>query len=140
MGGGGLLSGTAVAATSSPRTRVVGCEPFGADDAWRSLTTGERVTEQTPDTICDGLRTVLGEIPFAILRTLGVEVVRVEDEATRHALLTILERTKLVVEPSAAVCVAALLAGHVPAKGKRVGVILSGGNVDLRDWVARLET
>jgi len=118
VGGGGLLSGTAVAATSSPGTRVVGCEPLGADDAWRSLTSGQRVTAQEPDTICDGLRTVLGELPFA--------------------LLTLLERTKLVVEPSAAVGVAALLAGRLAARGRRVSVILSVGNVDLRAWVAGL--
>ena len=138
VGGGGLLSGTAVAATSSAGTRVVGCEPSGADDAWRSLTTGRRVTEQTPDTICDGLRTVLGEIPFQILVALGVEIVRVEDDEVRQALLTVLERTKQVVEPSAVVGVAALLARRIPADGRRVGVILSGGNVDLRAWVAGL--
>ena len=116
----------------------MGCEPSGADDAWRSLTTGRRVTEQTPDTICDGLRTVLGEIPFQILVALGVEIVRVEDDEVRQALLTVLERTKQVVEPSAVVGVAALLARRIPADGRRVGVILSGGNVDLRAWVAGL--
>jgi threonine dehydratase/serine racemase len=138
VGGGGLLSGTAVAATAFEGTRVVGCEPAGADDAWRSLTTGERVTEQTPDTICDGLRTVLGALPFRILTALGVEIVRVDDDEVRRALLTVLERTKEVVEPSAVVGVAALLAGRVAAKGRRAGVILSGGNVDLRDWVGAL--
>ncbi len=138
VGGGGLLSGTAIAATSVEGTRVLGCEPFGADDAWRSLTTGERVTDQTPDTICDGLRTVLGELPFQILSALGVEIVRVEDADVRRALLMVVERTKQVVEPSAAVGVAALLAGRIPVRGRRVGVILSGGNVDLRAWVASL--
>lgn len=138
VGGGGLLSGTAVAATSVEGTRVVGCEPFGADDAWRSLTTGERVTEQSPDTICDGLRTVLGSLPFEMLSALGVDIVRVEDDEVRRALLTVLERTKQVIEPSAAVAVAALLAGRIRAQGMRVGVILSGGNVDLRAWVDAL--
>ena len=138
VGGGGLLSGTAVAATACAGTRVEGGEPRGADDAWRSLTSGTRVTEQTPDTICDGLRTVLGELPFQVLTALGVEIVRVDDDEVRRALLAVLERTKEVVEPSAAVGVAALLAGHVAAKGLRVGVILSGGHVDLREWVANL--
>ena len=139
VGGGGLLSGTAIAATSVEGTRVAGCEPYGADDAWRSLTSGERVTKQTPDTICDGLRTVLGEIPFRILTALGVEIVRVQDDEVRQALLTVLERTKQVIEPSAAIGVAALSAGRIAGKGLRVGVILSGGNVDLRAWVDALQ-
>jgi threonine dehydratase len=137
VGGGGLLSGTAVAAAGWPDTKVVGCEPFGADDAWRSLTSGERVTEQTPDTVCDGLRTVLGKINFAILSALGVTIERVEDEEVIEALGILLERTKLVLEPSAVVGVAALLAKRIEANGKRVGVILSGGNVDLRPWLAQ---
>ena len=118
---------------------MVGCEPFGADDAWRSLTSGERVTQQTPDTVCDGLRTVLGKIPFAILQALGVTVERVEDTEVVAALGFLLERTKLVLEPSAVVGVAALLANRIEAKGMRVGVILSGGNVDLRPWLAKLD-
>ncbi len=135
VGGGGLLSGTAVTASTSPGVRVIGCEPEGADDARRSLGSGVRVTEQTPDTICDGLRTVLGEIPFAILSALGVRVVTVTDDEVRLAMRFLLERTKLVVEPSGAVPVAALLAGKVEdVHGRRVGAILSGGNVDLRAW------
>jgi threonine dehydratase/serine racemase len=139
VGGGGLLSGTALAALSRPGLRVVGCEPEGADDARRSLETGVRVTEQTPRTICDGLRTVLGVLPFRILAALGVPVAVASDDEVREALLLLLERTKLVVEPSAAVPVAALLQGRVgAAPGARVGVILSGGNVDLRAFVAGL--
>jgi len=138
VGGGGLLSGTAVAATSRPGVRVVGCEPEGADDARRSLESGRRVTTQTPDTICDGLRTVLGALPFEILRALDVEIVTVTDDEVRAAMLFLMERMKLVVEPSGAVTVAALMTGKVAAKGKRVGAILSGGNVDLRDWALGL--
>lgn len=140
VGGGGLLSGSAVAATGWEGVEMVGCEPFGADDAYRSLTSGRRVTEQTPKTICDGLRTLLGEVPFRILTALGVRVERVEDDETRRALLFLFERRKLVVEPSAAVPVAALLARRIDGRNKRVGVILSGGNVDLGDWVGGLRT
>jgi threonine dehydratase len=136
VGGGGLLSGTTVAATARPETRVVGCEPAGADDAWRSLTTGTRVTEHEPDTICDGLLTTLGEIPFEILKSCGTRIERVDDDEVREAMLYVLTRTKLVIEPSAAVPMAALFSGRLDAKGKRVGVILSGGNVDARDWVS----
>ena len=140
VGGGGLLSGTALSASARPATAVVGCEPAGADDAYRSLASGTRVTDQQPRTICDGLRTLLGALPFAVLRAHGVRIARVEDDDVRAAVLFLLERTKLVVEPSGAIGVAALLAGRLPvaAAGRRVGVILSGGNVDLRDWVRRL--
>ncbi len=135
VGGGGLLSGTTIAAAERGVT-VIGCEPLGADDAWRSLDTGVRVTAQTPATICDGLLTCLGALPFAILRAHGARIVRVEDDDVRHALRFVLERVKLVVEPSAVVGVAALMAegprawlgGHARP---RVGVILSGGNLDL---------
>ena len=134
VGGGGLLSGTAVAATARSGVRVIGCEPEGADDAQRSLAPGRRVLTQTPDTICDGLRTVLGQLPFEILTALDVESVTVTDEEVRVAMLFLMERMKLVVEPSGAVVVAALMTGKVQSKGLRVGAILSGGNVDLRDW------
>ncbi len=138
VGGGGLLSGTAVAATGWPDTTVVGCEPAGADDAYRSLTTGTRVTEHTPKTICDGLLTTLGKLPFQILTELGVEIVCATDEEIREAMLFALERTKQVIEPSAAVPLAAVLHGKLDLAEKRVGVILSGGNVDLKDWVDSL--
>ncbi len=138
VGGGGLLSGTAVAATARPGVRVTGAEPAGADDARRSLLSGVRVTEQTPETICDGLRTVLGALPFRILSALGVRIATVTDDEVRAAMLFLLERVKLVVEPSAAVPVAALLARKVPVAGERVGVILSGGNVDVRGFVRGL--
>ena len=89
------------------------------------------MTTQTPRTICDGLLTCLGEVPFAILHALGIRVVTVTDDEIRVALRFVLERTKVVIEPSAAVPVAALLARKIPVQGRRVGVILSGGNLDV---------
>lgn len=138
VGGGGLISGTTLAAGTRSGVEVIGCEPEGANDAFRSLRDGRRVTVQVPNTICDGLLTCLGELPFRILAAHGVEIATVTDAQVRDAMLFLYERTKLVVEPSAAVPVAALLAGRVPAKGRRVGVILSGGNVDVRAWIASL--
>ena len=136
VGGGGLLAGTALAASAQPSVRVVGVAPEGADDARRSLASGARVTEQVARTICDGLRTCLGRIPFEILSARGVEVVTVSDDEVREAMVFLLERTKLLVEPSGAVGVAALLARRAVPRGARVGVILSGGNVAVRDFVA----
>jgi threonine dehydratase len=129
VGGGGLLSGTAVACRG--RAEVVGSEPAGADDASRSLSSGVRVTSQTPKTVCDGLLTCLGAVPFAILKALSVRIVTVPDDEILAALRFVLERTKLVIEPSSAVPVAALLSGRVPVRGRRVAVILSGGNLDV---------
>ena len=99
---------------------------------------GVRVTAQTPETICDGLRTVIGELPFRILSDTGTEIVTVTDDDVREAMRFVYERMKLVIEPSSAVPVAALLTGRVPVEGRRVGVILSGGNVDLRSWIKQL--
>jgi len=132
VGGGGLLSGTAVAVTSlSPATLVVAAEPSGADDAFRSLREGRIVPSVAPRTICDGLLTSLGTLTFAIIRERGVRIVTVDDGATVEAMRYLFERMKIVVEPSAAVTLGALLAGGFPVAGRRVGIILSGGNVDL---------
>jgi len=133
VGGGGLLSGTLLAARHlAPNVRVIGCEPAGADDASRSLKTGKRITDFVPRTIADGLCTPLGELPFEIL-TLGRldDVVLVSEDEILTAMRFIWERTKLVIEPSAAVAVAPLLLGKVSAPGQRVGILISGGNVDL---------
>jgi len=130
VGGGGLISGTAIAAHgASPGTEVIGCEPAGADDAYRSLAEGRRITNFTPRTIADGLRTPLGELTFSIIEERIETIVRVEDEETIGAIRLILEGLKVVIEPSAAVAVAPLLSGSLPIEGKRVGVILSGGNI-----------
>jgi len=144
VGGGGLLAGTALAVRHLlPNARVIGCEPSGADDAYRSLKSGTRVTELVPDTLADGLRTILGEIDFAIIKSEVFDIVRVADEAILAAMRSIWERMKIVIEPSSAVAVAPLLDGSLGASGLRIGVILSGGNVDLdrvfsADWTAKL--
>ncbi len=130
-GGGGLLSGCAVAAkVVQPRCRVVGIEPEVADDAVRSFRTGRLHRIANPPTIADGTRTEsLGEITFALVRAHADDMQTVTERAIEEAVRFLFYRTKLVVEPSGALGVAALLSGSVPARG-RVGVILSGGNVD----------
>ena len=132
VGGGGLASGTALAARYlSPATRVVAVEPAGADDAQRSLREGKIVPSLNPRTVADGLRTSLGRLTFPILRALLAEVVTVSEEGIVAAMRLVWERMKILIEPSAAVPVAALLEGGLQARGLRVGVILSGGNLDL---------
>ncbi|HCP32235.1 TPA: serine dehydratase [Candidatus Acetothermia bacterium] len=132
VGGGGLLAGTAIAAAHLfPRAKVIGCEPAGADDAYRSFNSGRRVTEFTPRTIADGLRTPLGEQNFEIIMKRVHDIVRVSEEEILGAMRFIWERMKLVIEPSSAVAVAPLLNHSLDVIGERVGVILSGGNVDL---------
>jgi len=132
VGGGGLLSGTALAAHHfSPGTRVLGVEPAGADDACRSLEAGRILPSVEPKTICDGLLTSLGDRTYPIIRDLTEGIVTVDDEDVVRAMRLVWERMKIVMEPSAAVPLAALLAGRIDAAGKRVGIILSGGNVDL---------
>ena len=132
VGGGGLASGTCLAvAALSPATRVVLAEPAGAAETAASLARGERVTEFTPDTVCDGLRGTLGAPNFALLGAHGVEVVTVPDAGTVAAMRLLWQRLKLVVEPSSAIALAAVLARRERFAGQRVGVVLSGGNVDL---------
>jgi len=132
LGGGGLLSGTAVATrTLRPQARIVGAEPLGADDAWRSLKAGHIEPVAHPDTVADGLRATIGPLTFAVLREEIDEVVRVEERDILDAMRYVWERMKILIEPSAAVPVAALRRGLVEARGCRAGIILSGGNVDL---------
>jgi threonine dehydratase len=132
VGGGGLTSGAALAVQYlSPRTRMIAAEPAGADDAYRSFRSGRLLPVEQPDTIADGLRTSLGDKTFAIIREHVDDIVTVEDHIIIEAMRLIWERMKLVVEPSAAVPLAALLAGRLEVGGLRIGVILSGGNVDL---------
>ena len=132
-GGGGLLSGSALAARSfAPDCRVIGVEPELADDATRSFRTGELVTIKNPPTIADGLRTPsLGRITFPLVRANVSEMRTVPEDAIVAAMRFLWTRAKLVVEPSGAVPLAALLAAGGEFDGRRVGVILSGGNVDL---------
>ncbi len=132
IGGGGLLCGSAIVTRALlPDASVYGAEPSGADDAARSLAAGSRVDSFTPDTICDGLRALLGEINFTMLQQLKVSVLTVSDAETVAAMRLIFERLKIIVEPSCATVLAAVLKHRDVFAGKRVGLILSGGNVDL---------
>ena len=132
VGGGGLLSGTALTTVAlSPHTRVVGAEPMLADDAYRSFHSGYRQEASPTDTIADGLRTALGDKTFPIIQRLVSEIVTVSEDEIVRAMRLIWERMKLIIEPSSAVPVAALLSGRMDITQRRVGVILSGGNVDL---------
>lgn len=132
VGGGGLLSGSALAARHLvPGCRVVGVEPVGADDGVRSFRSGELVRIEHPDTIADGARTPsLGRMTFALIRRYVDDLIAVPDADLVRAMRFAWERLKLVVEPTGALGLAALLGGHVKVAGGRVGVILSGGNVD----------
>ena len=132
LGGGGLLSGTLIAVKAlRPRVLVVGVEPANADDAFLSLQAGRIVPAKPPNSIADGLLTSLGEKTFPIIRDLVDQIALAEEEHIIIALRTVLECMKIVVEPSAVVPLAAILAGNIGVAGKRVGIILSGGNLDL---------
>jgi threonine dehydratase len=139
VGGGGLLSGTAVAAKSlKPSVRVIGVEPAGADDAARSFRAGRLLPIVKPDTIADGLRASLGERPFEVIRRLVDDITTVTDPLIVRAMRRIWEVMKIVVEPSGAVPYAALLGERTELRGRRIGLILSGGNLDLErlPWTA----
>ncbi|MDL5047363.1 pyridoxal-phosphate dependent enzyme [Oscillatoria amoena NRMC-F 0135] len=131
VGGGGLLSGTLLAAMFfSAGTKVIAGEPAGSDDAWRSLQSGKIETAQS-NTIADGLLTSLGDKTFPIISEHVKEIITVTDEEIVQAMRLIWERLKIIVEPSCAVPFAALLKAKEKFAGKKVGIILSGGNVDL---------
>ena len=133
VGGGGLLSGTAIAATGlKPDIRVIGAEPERADDAYRSMKAGEIVPSANPKTIADGLLTSLGPLTFPIIQERVEQIVTVSETGIIESMKFVWERAKIVVEPSAAVAVAALWERKIDLRGLRVGVILSGGNVDLK--------
>jgi threonine dehydratase len=132
IGGGGLIGGTAIAAkTMLPGIRVVGAEPSQADDAFRSFRSGVRQAVNAPQTLADGLRGSIGVRNFELLRSLVDEVVTVSEADIVAAMKVVLDDLKLLIEPSSAVPVAAVLAGRVGTPGQRVGIVLSGGNVDL---------
>lgn len=132
VGGGGLLSGTALAAHYlSPKTRVIGCEPAGADDAFRSFQSRTLLPSVNPQTRADGLLTSLGSLTFPLILEYVSEIVTVSEEALIEAMRLIWERMKQLVEPSAAVPLAALLEGRIRLAGRTAGIILSGGNTDL---------
>jgi threonine dehydratase len=140
-GGGGLLSGSALAARAlSRRCRVVGVEPELADDATRSFRTGTLHSVTNPPTIADGARTPsLGELTFPLVRQHVDDMVTVPDDELVRAMRFVWERMKLVVEPTGVLGLAAALAGRVDVAGKRAGVVLSGGNVDLGHALGLLE-
>ena len=132
VSGGGLLSGNAIAATSKRSSvRVIGCEPANADDAFRSMVSGRLERNETTETIADGLRASLCELTLGILRERVDEIVRVTEQEIVEAMRVVWERMKIVIEPSAAVAVAPAIGRGIRADGKRTGVLLSGGNVDL---------
>lgn len=132
VSGGGLLSGTALAAHArSPAIAVWGAEPEQAADAHESLRQGRRITDMVPHTICDGLRACLGVLNFAILREHAAGILLASEAEIVAAMRLMFERLKLVVEPSCAVPLAVILRHREQFAGRRVGVIVSGGNVDL---------
>jgi len=138
VGGGGLLSGTALSFSYfSPSTRVIAAEPEGANDAFRSLQAGKIIPSENPKTIADGLLTSLGDKTFPIIQKHVKQIVTVSDEATIAAMRYIWERMKIVVEPSAVIPLGAVLEKKIDLSGKRIGIILSGGNVDLSNlpWI-----
>ena len=132
VGGGGLLAGCAVAARSlRPDIELIGVEPEGRRAARDSIATGTIVRGSIPRTVCDGQQSAqIGTRPLAVFRDLGVKVVGVEDDAVVAAVRFLALRMKQVVEPSGASALAAILSGVVPVRGRRVGVVLSGGNVE----------
>lgn len=131
VGGGGLLSGTLLAAKYfSPRTKVIAGEPAGADDTFRSLKSG-KIEPSQADTVADGLLTSLGDKTFPLIKEMVSEVITVNDHEIISAMRLIWERMKIIVEPSCAVPFAAVLKEKEKFAGKNVGIILSGGNVDL---------
>jgi len=132
VSGGGLLSGTAIAAKGlRPAIRVIGAEPRNADDAYRSLASGHLAPAAKAETIADGLRATLCELTLQILRERVDEIVLVSEKEIIAAMRFVWERMKLVIEPSAAVPIAPALDRRIRAEGGKVGIILSGGNVDL---------
>lgn len=139
VGGGGLLSGTAIAAKSiKPAIKVIGCEPKNADDAYRSKQAGQIMPSLNPLTIADGLKTSLGDKTFPIIRDFVDEIALATEEEIVSAMQYIFERMKIVVEPSAAVPFAVVLSKKLAIENKKVGIILSGGNVDLSKFFKNL--
>ena len=132
VGGGGLLAGSSLAVKGrSPSTRVIGAEPKAADDALRSFLSGTLQPSNDPKTIADGLRTSLGERPFSIIRRHVDAIVTATEPEILDAMRFVWERFKMIIEPSCAVPVAPVLNRQFPVEGLRVGIIITGGNVDL---------
>ena len=134
VGGGGLISGVALSAISFGKNcNIIGAEPFNVDDAYRSLESGKIEHNISTDTIADGLKTSLGDITFNIIKNHVEKIIRVTEEEIVDAMKLIWERMKIIVEPSSAVTLAALLKSKAEFANKKVGLIFSGGNVDLQN-------
>lgn len=133
VGGGGLLSGSALSARAlCPDCHVIGAEPAGADDAYRTFREGTIQTCMNPQTIADGARTpYIGKLNWEIIRRDVAEIVRIEDDDLLATMAWIWQRMKVVLEPTGALAATAISSRQIPAEGKRVGVILSGGNADV---------
>jgi len=140
LGGGGLLSGTAIASKGlDPKIKVFGVEPSKADDALRSIKEGHIIQSNYPNTIADGLRTSLCERTFKIIQSFVDEIVTVSEREILDAMKFLWDRLKLIVEPSGAVPVAALLSKKIDIEEKKVGAIISGGNIDVEPFFQILE-
>jgi len=134
VGGGGLLAGTALSVSHlSPGTKLIGCEPEGADDAYRSFLKGEIVPSNNPKTIADGLLTSLGNRNFAIIKKKVEQIVTVSEDSIVEAMRLVWERMKIVIEPSSAVPLGAILEGKIDPRNQKIGIIISGGNLDLEN-------
>jgi len=138
VSGGGLLSGICVGAKAIKSSiHIFGAEPTGADDAYRSLKSGQRVLQTNPQTICDGLRSSLGEITWPIIKENVTDILTATDDEVKNAMFLLWERMKIVVEPSGAISCAVVLNPNFKKKYphlKKIALVLSGGNVDLKDW------
>ena len=134
VGGGGLLAGSALSVSHlSPGTKLIGCEPEGADDAYRSFLKGEIVPSNNPKTIADGLLTSLGNRNFAIIKEKVEQIVTVSEDLIVEAMRLVWERMKIVIEPSSAVPLGAILEGKIDPRNQKTGIIISGGNLDLEN-------
>ena len=134
VGGGGLIAGTALAAHYfGNKCKVIAGEPMAVDDAYRSMQSGKIETNSSFDTVADGLRTHLGDRNFPIIQKYVEKIIRVEEDEIINAMQLIWERMKIIIEPSCAVPFAAVLKNTEEFKNKYIGIILSGGNVDVKD-------
>jgi threonine dehydratase len=132
VGGGGLISGSLIAVNGKQATcKVIGAEPEGAADAYQSLQQKKHITDIVSNTVCDGLRATVGEINLQIMQAHQLEIITVSDSETIAAMRLIWQRLKILIEPSCATVFAAALKKPALFKGKRVGLIITGGNVDL---------
>ena len=133
VGGGGLLSGTSTAARAlSPGIKIIAAEPLNANDAWKSFTSGVLAPSINPNTVADGLLTSLSELTFSIIRKNVDQIFTVSEESIISSMLLIWERMKIIIEPSSATVLAAVKENPDFFRGKRTGLIISGGNVDFR--------